>query len=98
MRSATPRDDANAKSSQRLRSRFVRGALAEGGAVWPGTRVTLVNVQEDDKPAYLHHHLLTNDARLAAAESSVMGRRGCAVIVYDATLGGVGSAFRDSER
>ena len=98
MRSATPRDDANAKSSQRLRSRFVRGALAEGGAVWPGTRVTLVNVQEDDKPAYLHHHLLTNDARLAAAESSVMGRRGCAAIVFDVTLGGVGSAFRDSER
>ena len=74
------------------------GALTEGGLVWPDTRVTLVNVQEDDKLACLYHHLLTNGVRLAAAESSVMGRRGCAALVFDVTLGGVGCAFRDSER
>ena len=69
-----------------------------GGAVWPGTRVTLVNVQEDDKLACLHDHLLTNDVRLAAADLSVMGRRGCAALVFDVTLGGVVCAFRVSER
>ena len=33
--------------------------------------------------ACLPHHLLTNDARLAAADSSVMGRRGCTALVFD---------------
>ena len=61
------------------------------------TRVTLVIAHEHGKPACLHHHLFTNDARIAAAESSVMGRRGCAALVFCATLGGVDGTFRASE-